>query len=441
MENQNTVKKINIIVIGAGPAGVACAVTLARAGKQVLLVERGSFAGAKNMFGGAVYTKPVMEIFPDFIEKNAPIERFITQHKYLLLDDTNSTTISHEIAKKENVCEYESFSTFRAKWDKWCATQAQNEGVIIAENTTVRKLLTENKKVVGIRTDYEEYYCDLVVLADGVNSLLAQQIGLRKELAPDKVALGIKEVIKLPPEIINERFGLADDTGCVVEFAGGAMKGVVGLGYIYTNKNSIAIGIGVGVDELKRLKTKPYQLLEQIKQHPSIAPLIKDGELLEYNAHLIPEGGYKAVGKLFANGVLVTGDAAGLVNNVHWEGTNLAMLSGKMAAEVAIEASDKNDYSEKTLSKYQKKLEKSFIFKDLKSYADIMEIIHHRKESYLGFWIKKVGEFFDVFTSVDCIPKKKKFFDYGFGIIRQRKLIELFKDLFNFVRIVIRIFR
>ena len=84
-EMNNKEKKISVIVIGGGPAGMACGITLARSGKEVLIIERGNFAGAKNMFGGAVYTKPTMEIFPDFINENAPVERFINQHKYLLL--------------------------------------------------------------------------------------------------------------------------------------------------------------------------------------------------------------------------------------------------------------------------------------------------------------------------------------------------------------------
>ena len=437
----NDKKKISVIIVGGGPAGIACAITLARAGKDVLVVERGNFAGAKNMFGGAVYTKPTAEIFPDFIGQKAPVERFITQHRYILLDDMEAVQINYSQSNKESFYDYEAFTTFRPKWDKWCAQEAQKAGVVIAENTVVRELIVKDKKVIGIKTDYEEYYCDVVVIAEGVNTLLCKQIGLKDIAKPKDVALGIKEVIKLPKETIEERFSLSDNTGCVVEFAGGVLKGTVALGYMYTNQNSVAIGIGIGLDELQKLKVKPYDLLEQIKQHPSISPLIKDGTLLEYSAHLIPEGGYNAIGKIYSDGVLVVGDAAGLVNNVHWEGTNLAMMSGKFAAETIIEAINKNDFSSRTLSLYKKKLEQSFIFKDLKSYKNIMDIIHVQKKSYLDFWIKKINEFFKTFTSVDSIPKKTKFLNYGLNIIKQRKITGLVKDAVNFIKIGIGIFK
>lgn len=111
-----------------------------------------------------------------------------------------------------------------------------------------------------------------------------------------------------------------------------------GMGIVYTNKDSVAVGIGVSLEDLKTRKVKPYELLDAVKKHPFVAELIEGGELLEYSAHLIPEGGYKAVPKLYTDGAMVAGDAAGLVNNVHFEGTNLAMISGKLAAQTALEA-------------------------------------------------------------------------------------------------------
>ena len=104
-------------------------------------------------------------------------------------------------------------------------------------------------------------------MADGVNSLLAKQIGLRKEIKPKHVALGVKEVIKLPEHIINSRFGVDNKNGVAMEFVGGALKGFFGMGFLYTNKNSIAIGIGVSLEDLKKNKVKPNDLLEKFKKH------------------------------------------------------------------------------------------------------------------------------------------------------------------------------
>lgn len=415
--------KTQIIIVGGGPAGISAGVTLARAGKEVILIERGNFCGSKNVFGGAIYTQPTKEIFPDF-EENAPLERNNTKHKYMLLTETDDTTISH--AKK---CETSnSYTVIRAKFDRWLAEQAKKAGVTIVTETVVTELIIENDKVIGVKTELEEYFADVVILADGVNSLLARQIGLRKDFSKEDVAIGVKEVIKIGSDKINERFNLTENVGCITEIIGYPMNGMLGLGYIYTNKESVTIGLGVALNELTENKIKPYELLDKLKEHPSISPLIKDGELVEYSAHLIPEGGYNKIPKLYSDGVLVVGDAAMLVNNLHWEGTNLAMISGKFAAETAINAIDKNDFSANSLKLYNEKLENSFIIKDLMSYKNLMPVMHKRRHSFTDYYIKKVNSFFEMFTSVDGIVKRNKFRNFIKTIFTDRKFSELFKD-------------
>ena len=418
--------KTEVIVVGGGPAGIACAVTVARAGHEVVLIGRGSFAGSKNVFGGAIYAQPTREIFPDF-EKDAPIERLNVAHKFAILGEDDSTMISYRRKDTDNP----SYSVIRGKFDRWMAEQAKKEGVILVEETVVRELLIQDEKVVGVKTELEEYYADIVVLADGVNSLLAKQIGFREKIEPKDVALSVKEVIKLGREKINERFNITDDEGCIYEIFGGPMLGMLGLGFIYTNKESVSIGLGVGLDALCEKNLKPYEVLEELKKHPAIAPLIKDGELLEYSAHLIPEGGYKKIPTLFGAGVMIAGDAAMLVNNLHWEGTNLAMISGKIAGETALKALARGDFSEKMLSRYQKELENSFVMKDLKTYRNLMDEAHNRSESFMDYYLREVNGFFRMFTTVDSIPKREKFRKFIFDFIKKRNIIELIKDAFS----------
>ena len=418
--------KTEVIVVGGGPAGISCAVTVARAGHEVVLIERGSFAGSKNVFGGAIYAQPTREIFPDF-EKDAPIERLNVAHKFAILGEDDSTMISYRRKDTDNP----SYSVIRGKFDRWMAEQAKKEGVILVEETVVRELLIQDEKVVGVKTELEEYYADIVVLADGVNSLLAKQIGFREKIEPKDVALSVKEVIKLGREKINERFNITDDEGCIYEIFGGPMLGMLGLGFIYTNKESVSIGLGVGLDALYEKNLKPYEVLEELKKHPAIAPLIKDGELLEYSAHLIPEGGYKKIPTLFGAGVMIAGDAAMLVNNLHWEGTNLAMISGKIAGETALKALARGDFSEKMLSRYQKELENSFVMKDLKTYRNLMDEAHNRSESFMDYYLREVNGFFRMFTTVDSIPKREKFRKFIFDFIKKRNIIELIKDAFS----------
>lgn len=424
--------KTDVIVVGGGPAGISAAVTIARAGKNVILIERGNFSGSKNIFGGAIYVQPTKEIFPDF-EASAPLERNNVTHKYFMCTEEDSVAVTYQTGKVES----NSYSVIRSKFDRWMSKEAQKEGVVLVTETLVKEVIVKENKVVGVRTELEDYYADIVILADGVNSLLAKQLGLRKEIKPKDVALAVKEVIKLSEEKINERFNLNNGEGAIYEIFGGPMLGMLGLGYLYTNKDTVSIGLGISLNELVEKKLKPYEILDKLKAHPSFVPLLKDGELVEYSAHLIPEGGYKKLPKLYSHGVMVAGDSAMMVNNLHWEGTNLAMLSGKMAGETAIEAINKKDFSANTLALYQKKLENSFVMKDLKTYKDVMDIVHHRAGSFLGYYPKKIASFFKMFTSVDSIPKGKKHREFLKSIFTDRSLSELCRDGFSLVKLVL----
>lgn len=429
MTEANKQNKTDVIVVGAGPAGVSAAVTVARGGKKVVLVERGNFAGAKNMYGGVIYSHAAAEIFPNY--KEAPIERFVSKHSYVLLSEQDSTTISYKNpSHNEN-----AFVITRANWDKWCVEQAINEGVYYAPNTLVKELIVKDGKVIGIRTDVEEYYADVVIIADGVNSLLARQLGLRKDMRPKDVFLGVKEVIKLPSEVIEQRFGLTNHTGCAMELVGEPFKNMFAMGIIYTNQDSVAVGLGVALEDLKNHKVKPYELLENMKKHPFVADIIEGGELLEYSAHLIPEGGYNSLPNLYTDGAMVTGDAAMLVNNVHFEGTNFAMISGKFAGETALEAFEKSDFTKNQLCLYKKKLDNSFILKDLRTYKDVVKTITGRSNS-IGYYAQKVNEFFEIFTTADGVEKKGKFQKFTKHFFTKRSLAELFKDGFAGIKVM-----
>ena len=423
------INKTDVIIIGAGIAGAAAAITLARKGKKVVVVERGNYAGSKNMFGGAIYEYPTCNLYPTFKEE-APIERINTEHRYLIADEKTSVTVS--FSDKQDMT---SYSVIRSKWDKWCIERAVELGAYFSPKTVVRELIVRNGKVVGIKTDIEEFYADIVILADGVNSLLAKQIGLRKDLKDSEIALGVKEVIKLPKEVIEQRFNLTEKSGCVTQIIGGALKGITALGFIYTNLDSVSIGLGVNIDEMKKHKISPHELLDNLKKHPDIEPLIAGGELLEYSAHMIPEGGFNAIPKLYSDGVMVVGDAAMLVDNVHWEGTNLAMLSGQLAAETAVDAINNSDFSANMLSGYEKKLKETSFYKDLKTYRNTVSIIHDNADSFLGYYPEKINEFFRMFVSSGYVPKASGYRKFIKNFIKSRPFGKLFKDFVNFVKL------
>lgn len=425
----------DVVIVGAGPAGIAAAITLAKAGKEVVVLERGDYPGAKNVFGGAIYAQPTAEIYPEFW-KTAPVERHTVEHRYALLGNNDGTTIGYRNGEHGEEGHYSGFSVIRAKWDKWCAEQAEAAGAFIVSQTLVESLIIEDGKVVGVKTEQEEFYARVTIVADGVNSLLAKQAWGRPEIKPENVALGVKEVISIPKEKIQDRFNLEGDSGVIYTIVGGPMQGMVGLGYIYTNLESVVVGVGISLEDLKHSKRKPYEILNELKEHPAIRPLIEGGELLEYSAHLIPEGGYGAMPPLYKDGLLIAGDAAMLVNNVHWEGTNLAMVSGKLAAETAIEAIEKDDFSSNMLSLYQTKLNDSFVLKDLKTYKNVMKFAEKNSKIFLEYYLPgKVNEFFNMFTTTDSIPKQQKYRDFISKLLKERSY-SLLCDITKVIKLV-----
>jgi electron transfer flavoprotein-quinone oxidoreductase len=368
-------EKFDAVIVGAGPAGAAAALTMAKAGLSVVMLERGEFPGAKNLFGGVLYRKQLEDIIPEFW-KEAPLERQIIEQNLWIMGKDAVTKIGHrnEGFKEPVNC----WTGMRVKFDQWFANKAVEAGAIPVYETVALELLRENGRVVGVRTDREhgDLYADVVVIADGVNSLLGKALGVHKEWMPDQVSLAVKEQIFLPKEKILDRFGLEGDEGVTIEFAGETSAGMTGLGFLYTNKESISLGIGVMVSDLKKARVKPYHLLEQVKQHPAIRKLIQGGETKEYAGHLIPEGGLKAVPPLSGDGWVICGDAAQLINFVHREGTNLAMTSGRYAGEAIVAAKQRGDYSRATLSLYDRKVAESFIRKDLKKYQGLHGLLN-----------------------------------------------------------------
>lgn len=408
-----TVEKIDVIVVGAGPAGVAAAVTVARGGKTVVMIDRADLAGSKNMFGGAVYLNSIKDLFPISWEE-APYESYISQNRYSFLTESSSVEINHKTLN------YPSAATvFRPKFDAWLIEQAKKEGVFYAPKTTVRALLLDDKRVIGVRTDNEELKAKVVILADGAQSNLAQTLKLRKPMKPKDLILGVKETFYLDNAKIKERFNLVGNQGMLCEYFGGLSddetKGYpFAMGFLYTFKNHISLGIGINVEDLIKMKKTPYEFLERLKSHPDIIPYLDDARSIEYSAHTLPEADFQHLPKMYTHGAMLVGDACGLVNNIHFEGTNYAIYSGILAGETALEAVKTNNASKSVLSKYEKRFKKSFMYKDMKSYRNVIPTLSKMTNSVFLKYPKKMDEFFTLFNMVDTIPKATKFRSFAF---------------------------
>ncbi|MED4203426.1 FAD-dependent oxidoreductase [Neobacillus mesonae] len=423
-------EKFDVIIVGAGPAGTSCALTCARNGLTVLLIERGEYPGAKNVMGGVLYRQQMEELIPEFW-KEAPLERPVIEQRFWMMDKESVLSFGYK-GLEWAVEPYNNFTVLRAKFDQWFAQKAVEAGALLINETVVTECIVENGKVVGVRTDRPdgEVYADIVVLADGVNSLLSKQLGFHKEFRPDEVALTVMEVINLPKDKINDRFNLQDNQGCTIEIFGDSTKGNLGTAFLYTNKESLNIGVGTTLSSMIKAKLKPYELLDYLKNHPMVKPLIDGGESAEYLAHLIPEGGFRSVPKVAGNGVLVVGDAAQLVNAIHREGSNMAMHSGLLAAEAVIEAKKRGNYSETSLNSYREALYNSFIIKDLEKYKDAAHTFE-KYPQYFKEYVPMMNQAASKFFTVDGTPKRDKQKEIIKSMTAERGTLRVLQDIYR----------
>jgi electron transfer flavoprotein-quinone oxidoreductase len=399
-------ERFEVVIVGAGLSGTAAAITLARAGVEVLVIERGDFPGAKNLFGGILYSGVLAEILPEFW-KEAPVERHIVNRRWVTLNEESQVALDLKSARFDVPPYNNTFTALRSKFDRWFAEQAEAEGAFIINETTVEELILDNGRVTGVRTGREEgdVLADCVILAEGANALISEAAGLRKPMSPTNRVNAVKEVLTLPPEIIEDRFHLEGNQGAAIEYFGGAVKGMVGSGFVYTNKDSISVGVGCLIEDLLSTRTAPYELLDDFKAHPAVAPLLRGGKTVEYSTKMIPEDSYNDLSDLYADGVMLVGDCAGLVNpSIHHEGTNLAMASGVFAAEAFLEARDKKDFSRNGLASYRRRLDESWVMKDLAHYRDAVHFLRSNREfvdDYQRLAVELVRDYF----TIDDTPK------------------------------------
>ncbi len=425
--------RFDVIVVGAGLAGSAAAMVAARKGLNVAIIERGQKPGGKNYFGGAIYTHAIAELVPDFMELNPPFERPVTEAGFWFLNPDGGMTRMTVNGGKLDRKPADAYTTLRARFDPWWAEQAQKAGALLIPKTTVVDFIRDQDgAVIGVQTDRPqgEVYAPVVIICEGVNNLLTQKLGLiDHDLEPAHLALGFKQVISLPKEVIQARFGLQNEQqGVAVSVLGDVSLGLPGMGFVYTNKDSISVGLGMMLDVLAEYRMKPYEILQRYLAHPAIAPLVEGGQLVEYGAHLIPEGGWRDMPKLYTAGALVAGDAAAMVNALHWEGTNMAIIAGKLAGETAIEAHSRGDFSAKTMSRYEDRLRQSFILQDLRQYRNFSRFLEqhpHFMDVYPRFLNDALGNFFTAYGK----PKKQLFQDILAALTQRRPLVKAAGDI------------
>ena len=363
--------------MGAGPAGSCAAITLARAGLSVVLLERGPFPGSKNMYGGVVYPRILDALIPEWWTE-APVQRWVTRRSTMVLTDTKALTIDFR-NDAWGEPPYNGATAYRPDFDHWLAGHAEAAGAQLICSTTVTGLLRDSTgQVVGVRTDRPDgdLTAHVVIACDGVNSFVAKEAGLYGDVDAKHYTLGVKETLALPKEVIDERFGVRDRDGVDIEILGGT-SGVNGGGFVYTNLDTVAVGVVLKLPKLAAQQRRPEEIIAGLKAHAAIAPLVEGAELKEYSAHVIPEAGLSMMPKLVGPGLLVAGDAAAmcLAAGIWLEGVNFAMASGMYAGEAAIDAISAGDTSVKGLTGYRRRLDSTFVLRDHRKLRRAPELV------------------------------------------------------------------
>ncbi|HVC67700.1 MAG TPA: FAD-dependent oxidoreductase [Acidimicrobiales bacterium] len=360
--------EFDAVVVGAGPAGASAALALARAGRRVVLVERGPFPGSKNVYGGVVYGRVLDDIVPGWWEE-VPVERWIVRRSTMMMTGTQSLSVDFR-TDAWGSAPYNGMTTLRCHFDTWLASKATDAGAHLLTSTVATGLVRDGAgRVVGVVTDRAgaELRAPVVIACDGVNSFLAKEAGLLPRAEASHHTLGVKEVLDLPPATINERFGVQDHEGVDMEILG-CTREIPGGGFLYTNADSVSIGVVLSLPELASSGVRPEALIADLKAHPAIAPLLRGSALREYAAHLIPEGGYDTMPALAADGLLIAGDAGAmtLAAGLWLEGVNFAIGSGYAAGRAADRALARGDCSAAGLASYRADLEGQFVLADHK---------------------------------------------------------------------------
>ena len=400
-------EKFEVIIVGGGLAGLSAAYALAQEGIEVVVIERGDYPGAKNVTGGRLYTRPLQNYLPE-LWKEAPFERPITNEIVTLISPGKSLTLrfrSDEFAQPPA----HSYTVLRGTLDRWLSKKAEEKGAMLVTKNRADDLLRKDGKIVGVLAGGEELGADVVIACDGALSLMAEKAGLRSPGSPHDYAVGFKEVIELPAEAIEDRFGLKGQEGAAQLFLGDLTQGRFGGGFLYTNRSSLSLGLVIRIKDLAEgnpLKEAPT-FLDEFKERPEIAPLIAGGEMVEYSGHLISESGFSGLIRPFADGLLVAGDAAGFSLNVGLtvRGMEFAVASGVLAAQAVKQARERKDFSAASLSAYQALLENSFVLKDLKTFQHAPAFLDNPR--LFRHYPQLLGGLFQSLFTVGEGPKKK----------------------------------
>jgi electron transfer flavoprotein-quinone oxidoreductase len=279
-------ERFDVAIVGGGTAGFSALQQLSNLGKQAILIEAGKTPGSKNVSGGILYSKTpkngkvynVEDVFGQEFVTQAPVERLIT--KYILHATSNDKVFSIDLTPAHEYQSNFAYSILLTKLIPWFAKQAgenaERQGGGIVSGVHVRGVSWNGDKTIVETDELEPFEVKAIIAADGVNSELAELSKARPKFTPEELYQGVKVVVKLPEEILQERFNIKSNEGAAHLFAGDVTLDHIGGGFLYTNRDTLSLGAVYHYDSLMENPVEPYVLVDRLLKNPLISEFVKD---------------------------------------------------------------------------------------------------------------------------------------------------------------------
>ena len=391
--SEREVLELDVLFVGAGPASLAGAIHLQSLLKEsgqkasIAILEKAGEIGAHSLSGAIVDPRTLKELFPDFDQQNIPFESEVTEeHLYYL---TKAKKFSFPFIPSP-MSHHGCYISSIGKLTRWLGEKCENEGIDIFCGFPGTELIYEGDQVIGVRTgdrgidkngeqksQYEagaEIHAKVVILGEGTRGSLTKKLIQRHDLMngknPQVWAIGVKELWKMPTGSVQP--------GYVAHTMGFPLgHNIFGGAFLYGMQDDVwDLGLVVGLDYSNPAVDSHHEL-QLLKTHPWMKSVLDGGELISYGAKSLPEGGWFSIPKLTVNGAMLIGDSAGFMNGQRLKGIHLAMKSGMLAAETIVDALSENNFSDETLSDFEKKVNSSWLRDELWKVRNFHQAFDH----------------------------------------------------------------